>query len=186
MTRDLRLGREFANAWYGKELEKFRPKADDFTSIVWPTDYWHQIDAEQQEIALKFVEEMEAALDLQRQEISFKEQWQRRPPWDAGDESLYDYMIKATQDMWYDDYHQFDSFCAEYWAKFQKAPYVNPPTRASWESCKSISKTDRDEAKRRIYIFRSWFRDSFFGWESPLIIMPIENVRPRYRDEPPK
>ncbi|KAL8747066.1 MAG: hypothetical protein Q9190_001005 [Brigantiaea leucoxantha] len=161
MTRDLGLCSDFANAWYGKELEKFFPKADEFTSIIWPTDYWHQINGEQQKTAFKFVEEMEAALDLQRQEVSFKEQWQWKPPQDAGNLSLYDYMIRATQDMWYDDYHQFDGFREEHW-------------------------TDRDEAKRKIDIFRSWFRGSFFEAENPLIVVPIENVRPRYRDEPPK
>ena len=97
MTRDLGLCSDFANAWYGKELEKFFPKADEFTSIIWPTDYWHQINGEQQKIAFKFVEEMEAALDLQRQEVSFNEQWQWKPPQDAGNLSLYDCMIRVSK-----------------------------------------------------------------------------------------
>jgi hypothetical protein len=34
--------------------------------------------------------------------------------------------------MWYDDYHAFDSFRAEYWQAHRKAPYVSPPTRDVW------------------------------------------------------
>ena len=88
--------------------------------------------------------------------------------------------------MWYDDYHAFDEFREEYWAKHQKAPYINLPTRAAWDSCISILKTDRDEAARRIMIFCSWFRTTFLNGSQPLFVMPIENAGPRYRDEPPK
>lgn len=93
---------------------------------------------------------------------------------------------QATKDMWYDDYHAFDEFRDKYWAQHQRAPYISPPTRAAWDSCKNISKSDRDEAARRIGVFRSWFRATFFSGRRPLCIMPIENVGPRYRDEPPK
>ena len=88
--------------------------------------------------------------------------------------------------MWYDDYHAFDEFRERYGAKTQKVPYVTPPTRAAWESCKHISKADRDEAARRIRIFRSRFRSTFYADDKPLLIMPIENAGPRYRDEPPR
>ena len=87
--------------------------------------------------------------------------------------------------MWYDDYHAFDDFRDKYWAKYQKAPYISPPTRASWNSCKSILRTERDEAARRIDVFRDWFRTTFFKRNQPLLIVLIENVGPRYRDEPP-
>jgi hypothetical protein len=139
---------------------------------------------------------------LQHVEISFNEKWQEKPPEDAGQLSLNHYMIKvsttqrlklyyltlnqATQDMWYDDYHAFDEFRDEYWAKHQRSPYISPPTHAAWNSCKSILKTNRDEAVRRIDVFRSWFRTTFFNGNRPLFIMPIENVSPRYRDDPPE
>lgn len=88
--------------------------------------------------------------------------------------------------MWYDDYHAFDEFREEYWAKHQNAPYITPPTRAAWDSCKSILKADRDEAAKKIDIFRSSFRTTFLTGSQPLSVIPIENVGPRYRDEPPK
>lgn len=57
--------------------------------------------------------------------------------------------------MWYDDYHAFDDFQDKYWAKYQRAPYVTPPTRAAWNFSKTISKSDRDEAARKVQVFRS-------------------------------
>ena len=94
---------------------------------------------------------------------------------------------QATQDMWYDDYHAFDDFRAKYWAENKKAPYITPPTRAAWDFGKSISKADRDDAARKVQVFRTWFCERFFEEGGrPLIIMPIENTAPRYRDEPPE
>ena len=77
-----------------------------------------------------------STLSLKLTKFFIKDTWQRHPPSDAGDHSLDSYMIKATQGMWYDDYHAFDSFRSEYRAQRQKAPYLTPPTRAAWESGK--------------------------------------------------
>ena len=88
--------------------------------------------------------------------------------------------------MWYDDYHAFDEFRELYWATYNKAPYLTPPTRAAWSSCKAISRSDRDEAARRVQVFRSWFQARFFTEDRPLLVMPIENAGTRYRDVPPE
>ena len=95
--------------------------------------------------------------------------------------------LQATQDMWYDDYHAFDDFRAKYWAENKKAPYITPPTRAAWDFGKTISKADRDDAARKVQVFRSWFSERFFEKSGrPFFIMPIENTGPRYRDDPPE
>ena len=185
MGRDLRKCRYFAEAWFGDSLDAAGYRASQVSSILWPTDYWASIDPEQCEIARKFVASLENGLDLRATEISFREKWQQAPPQDAGNLSLYDYMLKATQDMWYDDYHEFDQFRHDYWAKYQRAPYLTPPTRASWEACSKISKSDRDEAARKMHVFRSWFQTTLFSSVNPIIVLPIENAQPRYRDEPP-
>ena len=87
--------------------------------------------------------------------------------------------------MWYDDYHAFDDFRELYRTTYRKAPYLTPPTRAAWSSCASITRSDRDEAARRVHVFRAWFRARFFTSDHPLLVMPIEIVGPRYRDVPP-
>ncbi|KAL8671103.1 MAG: hypothetical protein Q9168_004385, partial [Polycauliona sp. 1 TL-2023] len=137
-------------------------------------------------LGMEFAQEIALALKLPFKQFSLSQSWQRCPPEDADHGPLEEYMLKATQDMWYDDYHAFDDFRDQHWAKFRKAPYLTPPTRAAWESGKTISKPDRDEAARKVHVFRSWFRAQFFdNYHRPLFFMPIENVGPRYRDEPP-
>ncbi|KAI4247804.1 MAG: hypothetical protein L6R42_009545 [Xanthoria sp. 1 TBL-2021] len=94
----------------------------------------------------KFADEVASALQLPSKSFSLKEVWEKQPPEDAGHQSLEEHMIKATQDMWYDDYHAFDNFRDKYWADHQRAPYVTPPTRAAWNFGKTISRPDRDDA----------------------------------------
>ncbi|KAL8658104.1 MAG: hypothetical protein Q9226_001282 [Calogaya cf. arnoldii] len=137
-------------------------------------------------MAGKFADETASTLHLPLRTFSLKELWAKEPPEDAGDQSLDDYMLKATQNMWLDDYHAFDDFRHKYWAEHRRAPYLTPPTRAAWDFGKTISRPDRDDAARKVQVFRSWFRDQFFHGSQPLFVMPIENVGPRYRDDPPK
>ena len=56
------------------------------------------------------------------------------------------------------------------------------------EAGKLISKAERDEAVKRINIYRSWFGSTILAAErlNALVILPIEGMSPRYRDEPPK
>ncbi|KAG8527758.1 uncharacterized protein KY384_007912 [Bacidia gigantensis] len=182
MGRDLQKCRDFAAAWYEDYIHD---PIDKFTSILWPKDYWALVHPEQRQLAEKFMVTMTTRLDVKRSEFSLQEEWKKSPPPEAGGSSLDDYMLKATQDMWYDDYHAFDEFRERYWAENERAPYITPPTRSSWESCASIQKADRDEAANKVDIFRKWFRQVFFTHEKPLFIMPLENVGPRYRDDPP-
>lgn len=151
----------------------------------------------------KLADEIASALRLPSKDFSLKEVWEKQPPEDAGHQSMEEYMIKvssrhvskrffllnetqATQDMWYDDYHAFDDFRDKYWAENERAPYVTPPTREAWKCGSIISRPDRDDAARKVQVFRSWFCDRFFHGSQPLFIMPIENSGPRYRDDPPE
>lgn len=69
---------------------------NQFSAILWPTDYWDIIDSQQREMAHIFALEIESALGLKRTEFSLKQKWQTSPPEDADHRSLDDYMIKAS------------------------------------------------------------------------------------------
>ncbi|KAL8949128.1 MAG: hypothetical protein Q9222_004739 [Ikaeria aurantiellina] len=183
MGRDLEQCRHFVSSWYGDCL---KPDVPDFSSVLWPIEYWNLIDRPQREMGCKFADELASALRLSSENFSLGEAWKRQPPEDAGHQSLEDYMINATQDIWYDDYHAFDDFRDKYWAKYQKVPYITPPTRAAWDFGKNISKHDRDDAARKVQVFRSWFCSQFFKGSQRLCVMPVENAAPRYRDDPPE
>jgi len=129
---------------------------------------------------------MEKFLGVQREMSSFHEEWSRALPTEAASESLDDFMQNATKDaFWYDDYHALDDFRSEYQQRFKKRPYVSPPVRTQWESASKITLAQRDEAVRRIHIYRKWFLTTIMASDerNPLIVLPIENVSPRYRDE---
>ncbi|KAL8903055.1 MAG: hypothetical protein Q9207_004187 [Kuettlingeria erythrocarpa] len=159
--------------------------AYDWLDITIGSDtYWELVDPEQREMAKKFANEVALALRIPLKSFSLKEMWERNPPEDASDQSLEKYMIKAN--MWFDDYHAFDDFRQQHWEQYHKAPYLTPPTRVAWDFGKSIAESDRDEAARKVQIFRAWFRAQFFQDSQPLSIMPIENTVPRYRDDPPE
>lgn len=55
------------------------------------------------------------------------------------------------------------------------------------ESGKTIKKSERDEAVGRVDVFRAWFRGTILprSGKNSMLILPIENVTARYRDEPP-
>ncbi|KAL8867069.1 MAG: hypothetical protein Q9174_005901, partial [Haloplaca sp. 1 TL-2023] len=182
MGRDLQQCRHFASSWYGDQLESDVP---EFTSVLWPTGYWSVIDRQQRDKGSQFAGELASALQIPSETFSLKEDWKREPPQEANQQSLEEFMLKATQDMWYDDYHAFDDFRDKFWMEHQRAPYVTPPTREAWNFGSTISKSDRDDAARKVMVFRSWFCNHYFQGKQPLFIMPIENIGPRYRDESP-
>ena len=49
----------------------------------------------------------------------------------------------------------------------------------------TITRDERDEAVRRLAIFKKWFAHEVMeeGQKTTLVVLPIENISPRYRDE---
>ncbi|OCL12401.1 amidase signature enzyme [Glonium stellatum] len=186
LGRDLQQMRDFAAAWYGNELNN--RIVYPISAIIWPSDFWTFINPAQESLAKAFTSELEAFLGLHRKDISFAAEWATSPPEEAGLESLDDFTKKASRDsFWYDDYHAFDKFREDCWKKYQKSPYISPPVRVQWEAARNITKAERDEAIRRLLIYRGWFLSQFTNANcgNVLVILPIENISPRYRDEPP-
>lgn len=186
LGRDLEKCREFACNWYGDKLNTDRLK--QISSIIWPTDYWKSIDFKQCDLAQSFMQGLEIELGLKHHNVSIAQEWDRNPPKEAGKSPLLGYILDATKWMWYDDYHAFDDFREKYWQMNSKAAYVSPPTRDAWEDSKTITKAQREEAVERIRVFREWFRQNIIESDKghTILILPVENVYARYRDEHPR
>ncbi|KAF2502329.1 amidase signature enzyme [Lophium mytilinum] len=186
LGRNLQQMRSFASAWYGSRISTKNLKP--ISALIWPSDFWESINPAQRKLAQDFVGDLESFLGIQQEAVSFADEWSRAPPQEAASESQSDFMKDATKDaFWYDDYHALDSFRTDYQSKFNKQPYVSPPVRAQWESASKIDPAQRDEAVRRINVYRQWFLSAIMASEkrNALVILPIENVSPRYRDQPP-
>jgi len=183
LGRDLQKCRIFASEWLDKDLLATNKP---FSSVIWPTDYWSIIDPAQTKLARGFVAAIEAVLGISSRDVSFSEAWNENPPAEAAGQSLSDYIDDSTKAQCYDAYHNCDDFRDRYRERYGHEPYVSPPNRGMWDFAKTISKEKRDEDFRRLGVYKEWFNESFFGeTDNPVIVMPLECMAPRYRDEVP-
>ncbi|KAF3480209.1 uncharacterized protein GIQ15_05556 [Arthroderma uncinatum] len=158
-----------------------------FSSIIWPIDFWKIIDADQCTLALQFVKDMESHLYIKHSKISFENVWSNSLPSEAAGLSLPEYINPATAALAYDAYHNSDDFRARYLAKFRRQPYTTHPNQKTWGVGKTISKEQRDAGFKRLSIYEHWLTDTILSGEhsNALLVLPLESMSPRYRDEPP-
>ncbi|KAI0396029.1 amidase signature domain-containing protein [Xylariaceae sp. FL0594] len=185
LARDLQRCRDFSGAWLSPE--KLEKDPQPFSSIIWPTDFWSVIDSSQIEIAKDFVEKIKATLDIECHELSFAAAWKESPPSEAQDQTLADYINEAAGAQCYDAYHHCDDFRARYWELYSRAPYVSPPNQRMWSYAKNISREERDRDFAKIEVYRQWLTESVFTGKASnaLVMMPLESMTTRYRDEVP-
>jgi hypothetical protein len=52
----------------------------------------------------------------------------------------------------------------------------------------TVSKENRDKGFKNMEIYKKWFEDQILATATGnvLVVMPLESLAPRYRDEPPK
>ncbi|KAK4958305.1 hypothetical protein LTR10_004731 [Elasticomyces elasticus] len=137
MGRDLQLCKKFAEAWYGKRLERTQVT---FKRVIWTSDYWRTIGDEQVRLAKLFTADLEKTLEAQAEIVSFEEDWAANPPAEANGLGLQEYMTPGVNNIWYDDYHNADAFREQHWKLFDKAPYIDPFVTAKW-SAQSVPNT---------------------------------------------
>ncbi|KAE9372706.1 amidase signature enzyme [Stipitochalara longipes BDJ] len=185
LGRDLLKCREFAAKWYGDEQPM--QVAKSLSKIIWATEFWDIIEITQKQLAEEFTRDLEDFLGVKQVKVAFEEEWTKSPPEDARGQARDDYMKTVPNDLWYDGYHALDDFRERYEKKYNKKPYVSPVVRGDWEQEVSITKSARDEAIKRLGIHREWFYTQIMTMDShnSVVIVPIENMSPRYRDDPP-
>ncbi|KAI0115657.1 amidase signature domain-containing protein [Nemania sp. FL0031] len=158
LARDLRKCIAFCARWLSPDILIKTPRFP-FTSIIWPTDYWSIIDQKQVDIARGFVGKIKAALRIECDDVSFQDTWATSPPSTAEGLSLGEYINEAANAQCYDIYHNSDDFRARYEERYGHTPSVSSPTQ-------------------RI--------QSFAGKNAnALVVMPLESMAPRYRNEAP-
>ncbi|KAI8940908.1 hypothetical protein NX059_002166 [Plenodomus lindquistii] len=135
-----------------------------------------------------FVENLEDSLHIKHQKLSFEEVWAADPPHEADGATLTEYMKDASRDsFFYADYQNFASFRHEYRAEFGKDAYLSPPVKWQWNLASTITATAHEEAMCRLEVYAMWFTSAILrpSMQNTLIILPIEEIAPRYRDELP-
>ncbi|KAF2836307.1 amidase signature enzyme [Patellaria atrata CBS 101060] len=148
--------------FFGRDLDQckhFAYHCSKRTTILYPIDYINLIqNNDQVAIVDKFVVDLEKSMGVLHEKISFEKVWKNCPPSEAQGLSLY-----------------FDAFRADYEERFKKEPYVSPPVRWQWYVIKT-------------QVFRAWFKRQVMKQRDcdTVVIIPIEEISPRYRDELPK
>ncbi|KAF4628721.1 hypothetical protein G7Y89_g9427 [Cudoniella acicularis] len=68
---------------------------------------------------------------------------------------------------------------------FKKTPYVSPPVRWQWNLSAGITKEERDISVHRLSVYEKWCSEKVLqiGTYNTIILIPIENMTPRYRDK---
>ncbi|PVH87325.1 amidase signature enzyme [Cadophora sp. DSE1049] len=184
--RSLGICREFTEHWYGDKLQQDPCSLPP--AIVYPTEFMSMItNKDQLKIINDFTEDLENSLNVKHEKVSFGEVWSSDPPAEAEGASLQDFMKYAGRNSFFhDDYHHFDEFRTEYHQVFNKTPYVSPPVRWQWNLAAGITQEERDEAVHRLSVYEKWCSEKILkiGTKSTILLIPIENMTPRYRDEP--
>ncbi|KAK0111635.1 hypothetical protein ONS95_001980 [Cadophora gregata] len=183
---DLRKCRDFAAKWLRAEVLQKNPKP--FSLVLFPLDFWKAIDPKQANMGREFAQLVVAHLKADYLEISFEELWLESPPKDAQGCTLSEYIDWAAKVQDYDAYHNCDDFRKKYQKTTGHAPYVSPPVQKAWAFAQTISKDKRDKGFEHIKTYKEWFETQILSTATGnvLVVMPIESMNPRYRDESPK
>ncbi|KAL8963647.1 MAG: hypothetical protein Q9193_000116 [Seirophora villosa] len=182
--RDVAKCKAFASEWYGDLLPEVKilpPR------IIYPLDYMFLIsNKDQLQLIDQFVIDLEVVMGIKQEKVTLTSLWDSSPPAEAGGQSLDEYMKHACRDSFFhDDYHNFGCFRQEYQNKFSKTPYVSPPIRWQWDLATKITQSARDTAVKKLAVYRTWFCNIVMREQehNSIVILPIENMSPRYRDE---
>ncbi|WEW58185.1 amidase [Emydomyces testavorans] len=155
--------------------------------ILYPKDYLPTPNAAQSSLIDRFVEGLETALRVRREEISLAELWKQDCP-DGQDHSDIAEYLKLTGGYPYyrDAYLDLSDFRNDYEKKFGKPPFVHRAMHWQWDIAKTISLEERDLYWRRSEIYRNWLLKRVFKADLAdsvaIMVFPIEVGKPNYRD----
>ncbi|KAF2645931.1 amidase signature enzyme [Massarina eburnea CBS 473.64] len=156
--------------------------------LLYPTDWFPYQSEEQQALTDEFVKAMEEYLGLQRTEICIAEEWKKTAPESLRDIPISDYLKNsAFWPLYYDSYHNYDQFRADYREKFGKEAYVSPSQAWKWDLGSKITLEERERGLSEINIYKEWVGRHILttdadGDTETIIILPLGNAEPDYRD----
>lgn len=134
-----------------------------------------------------FFDDMERVVDANIVKVSFRKLWRETHPQGTPanlDEYLKDVIART---FYYGYYHAFDEFRKSYSESHDgQPPYVIPFVHRRWAKGAAVSDAEHEDASKRIEVYRQWVLDNVLhadDEQETLIVLPISNVEPNYRDE---
>ncbi|AEO67441.1 uncharacterized protein THITE_2049603 [Thermothielavioides terrestris NRRL 8126] len=162
--------------------------------IVYPLDYLPVPNQEQMALIDSFLSDAASHLPATVRKISIRETWKSSHPVgtpDDVDEYLRDVV---TRTYYYAFYHSSDEFRNKYaQAHDGRPPYVIPFVQRRWAKGAAVTAAQHQEATDRLKEYKEWLLRTVFyqGGQNEkekqkqvLVLLPIGNVVPNYRDTP--
>lgn len=117
--------------------------------------------------------------------VSLQQTWRESCPSSERKQPLHDYLINVgCHSFIHDFYHSFSGFRDKYTARFDADPPVNEVTRKRWEAGARVSRQQRDEAVRKLKVYKDWLLRRILPNDGAVMVLPIGDVMPNYRDRP--
>ena len=159
-------------------------------AIYFPEDYFPVQNQDQMSMVESFVLDLEKFLNIRKTKISISALWNKKPPFQLkpNSQSVQEFLGKVAVETYYHDfYHSTDSFRAKYHERYHKEPYVTPFNHWRWNLGKQVTSSQHHEGMSRLTIYKEWFLNEVMRSTEvqSLLILPVQNVQPHYRDEPP-
>lgn len=82
-------------------------------------------------------------------------------------------------DLW----NNTQQFRDDYYSQFGREPYFNPAITSKLPGASQVTKEDQDAALVRKDVFKSWFLSKIISDPGTVIVLPISESEPEYRDE---
>jgi Asp-tRNA(Asn)/Glu-tRNA(Gln) amidotransferase A subunit family amidase len=177
LSRSARLLQIAYNAWFESKPYTSYPKR-----IVLPEEFWPTVNMTSMPIFTSFIEKLATFLDADVQNINTNSSFNAFSNTTGG--------ISEYLGLTYSNITNYDQwrllavpFKTEYQAKFGKAPYWNPVTRARWTRGASLPLSSYNSAIDHYTVFQNWFRSTLTpSCESGLVLYPMSAGTEDYRD----
>lgn len=184
---DIEVIERVANAWYEPRKS---PKESLPRAILHPVDFLPLENEQQMRVVDLFLEHASKALKCPVHRFCISDAWDADPPREAKGLKLQDFLNPqvATRSYVYNFWQRIAPLHEEYRRKYGHEPFFPLPEGIHlWDDAKSVSSKESEAAWHRIDIYGHWILNKVMKQEesNTIIIMPLGNVKPTYRDEWP-
>ena len=191
-SRDITGFRDVLSVWYStiapSHISSLASRTAKPAVILYPTDYFPVQNLDQMKIIQSFALDLEKFLNVRVSEVSISAMWSEKPPEEAGDQSVQQFLKEtAVHTLFHDSYHSMSGFRTRYFDKHFKEPKITPFSRWRWQIGKQVTSAQYEEGIRRLAIYKEWFLKTVMRSAEfqSLLLLPIDSVQPNYRDSPP-
>lgn len=178
LARSAKLLQTAYNAWFPSTPYKHYPR-----KLVLPEEFWPTVNETSMPLYTSFITSLATFLNATTVSINTNASFNAYTNTTAGISSYLGLTYSNITN--YDQYRLLGlPFKQQYEARFGRAPYWNPVTRARWQRGSSLPPSSYLSATSTYLTFQSWFRTALIpSCESALVLYPMGPGIPDYRDE---